>query len=1066
MNRICISPRSVKRKGHGVIVSGGSGFNGSRRRGRVLAITLLASAASAGVVFPQAAEAQASASSVREFNIAARALSDALTDFGRQSGMQVNVNADVVRGRSSPGASGRMTSGKALNRLLAGSGLTWRIEDGFVTLVRATQGAQAAETAQGTVVLDTLRVDGQPGGALADAGQETGSERDRRQKDAIYDQDLSSTYASREEVERYRGTNTADVLKGMVNVFSGEARNGGALDPSIRGIQGPGRVPVIIDGTEQALTVWKGYNGASNRSYIDPSLISGVQVLKGPVSTRGVNGSTGGAVVINTLDAADILKPGQTFGIEMKLEGGNNSTNPRWPTLLTGQDYRNVPGFPTGFSASYPYGDPSLRVDLRTEDDNEAFSFGDRAIRVAAAGRVGDFELFGAYAFRERGNYFSGTTKAGYYRHDDLALNANTYVRRLALNYEPGNEVPNTSSELESVMLKATWNIAADQSLQIGFRDTRSAFGEIMPSRIMTTGDGYTFGNIQWPESKTRAQAYNAEYKWQPDSRWIDFKATAWLTDTVSDTYSAGGFPNAASAANPIIVNTAISNARNDRYGFSASNRFDVTSKLSFLLEGNWQHEKLRSDDDYLLATQVAGWRAYPREGRREEYRINLSGEWRATSFLKFNAALAYSGYWAKDDFLPKLLDYSGGSISQSVVTSRTARYSTTESTVEAYEAYRREFWDARVDNGQLTQAQLETNVARELRTFAANPRTFTWSHVVPWLPDADGKYRRADNACLNGTLDTVTNLSGTCTGGTVLELVSITEAKRKSGSGWTPSASATLYLSDSSRAYLRYAEALRWPSMFESTIGFSASINPLEDLKPERMKSWEAAFIQDFRPLLGLTGDDQRADIKLTWYHNTTRDVIERTNNLLFSNIDKQTIAGFELQARLDTGGFFTDISAGHMTKNQVCDESVAVTLDPVRGWRVPNCVKYGFVSSFLLTQATPETNVNWTVGGRFFERRLEVGGRLIWYSAYDNPEIAEWTGTTTCVVGCALNIPYSWGEILTFDAYARFRINDRFAAELAGTNLNDRYYMDPLSRSMLPAPGRTVRLSLTGRF
>src|SRR3546814_678394 len=113
------------------------------------------------------------------------------------------------------------------------------------------------------------------------------------------DLDISSSFAGREEVERYKGVNTADVLKGMVNVFSGDARNGGALDPSIRGVQGPGRVPVIIDGTEQALTVWRGYNGASNRNYIDPSLISDVQVLKGPVSIRGVNGSTGGAVVIN-----------------------------------------------------------------------------------------------------------------------------------------------------------------------------------------------------------------------------------------------------------------------------------------------------------------------------------------------------------------------------------------------------------------------------------------------------------------------------------------------------------------------------------------------------------------------------------------------------------------------------------------------------------------------------------------------------------------------------------------------------------------------------------------------
>lgn len=75
----------------------------------------------------------------------------------------------------------------------------------------------------------------------------------------------------------------------MVNVYSGDARNSGALDPNIRGIQGPGRVPLTIDGTEQALTVWRGYMGANNRNYIDPSLIGGMQVIKGPAMLRGAN---------------------------------------------------------------------------------------------------------------------------------------------------------------------------------------------------------------------------------------------------------------------------------------------------------------------------------------------------------------------------------------------------------------------------------------------------------------------------------------------------------------------------------------------------------------------------------------------------------------------------------------------------------------------------------------------------------------------------------------------------------------------------------------------------------
>lgn len=1043
--------------------TGGSFEKGEARRFWLGA--LLASAAIAGLSAPLTARAQtASSQAARPFDIAPQSVADALADFGRQSGLQVSIDADQVRTLSTQGVRGTMTPRQALDRLLASTGFAARIEGRIVSL-RPVSVAAADQPPSDTVVLDPLRVEG----ANAAQASETGAERGVRQKDAIYDQDLSSTYAGKEEIERYKGVNTADVLKGMVNVFSGDARNGGALDPSIRGIQGPGRVPVIIDGTEQALTVWRGYNGASNRSYVDPSLISGLQVLKGPVSTRGVNGSTGGAIVINTLDADDILRPGKNFGIELRLEGGNNSTNPRLPTLLTGQDYRTIPGFVCpgiGASPTYAYCDPSLRVALRTPDNNESFSAGDRAIRLAVAGRAGDFDLFGAYAFRERGNYFSGKTAPGYYSQEDLPLNSHTFVRKLGLNYEPGNEVPNTSSELESFLFKATWHIADDQALQIGFRDSKSTFGDILPSRIFTV-NGPTFGNVQWPLSKVHAQAYNAEYKWQPGGRWIDFRATAWATDTVSDTYSSGGFPNAAAdprfGGDPTIINTAISNSDNDRYGFTASNQFNLSSKLSFLLEGNWQHERLRSGDDYSTAA-ANGWRQLPRAGRREEYRINFSGEWRPTSFLKLNAGLSYSGYWAKDDFLPQYLRHqrdAGAFLGRPVINSWQTTYQTAEYGVAALEAQQRAFYSGfGLDDETITAL-----IAPELEAYAANPYPITTDHQGPgWNADANGRFRRGDNICLNGTVvKTSGYLAGSCVAIPDITFVEPT-AGRKSGHGWAPTLSATAYVSGSSRAYIRYAEANRFPSMFESTIGFSASINPVRDLKPERIRSWEAAWIQDLRPLFRL-GEGQHADLKLTWFHNTTRDVIERSTNLMFSNIDKQVIAGFEMQARFDNGDFFTDLSASHMTTNKVCDESVATQMDPSRG-RVPDCVKYGFLGGFLLTQATPEDTVNWTAGGRFFERRLEVGGRLTWYSGYDNPQLAEFTNPGDCVGGCFLNIPYTWGEIVTLDAYAKFRINDRFSAELSGINLNNRYYLDPLSRSMLPAPGRTVRLSLTGRF
>src|SRR5690606_34737868 len=76
--------------------------------------------------------------------------------------------------------------------------------------------------------------------------QRDGRSRDEKGYSDIYDQDISTVYAGKEQIERYKGAAPADVFKGMLNVYSGDARNSGALDPNVRGIQGPGRVPLTI----------------------------------------------------------------------------------------------------------------------------------------------------------------------------------------------------------------------------------------------------------------------------------------------------------------------------------------------------------------------------------------------------------------------------------------------------------------------------------------------------------------------------------------------------------------------------------------------------------------------------------------------------------------------------------------------------------------------------------------------------------------------------------------------------------------------------------------------------
>src|SRR5690606_38704307 len=80
-----------------------------------------------------------------------------------------------------------------------------------------------------------------------------------------------------------------------------------------------------VDGAENALQISQGYQGISNRTFLDPDLIAGVDVIRGAdVSSRGIAGS----VALRTLTADDIVRPGDTWGVRVKGGFGTNTSKP------------------------------------------------------------------------------------------------------------------------------------------------------------------------------------------------------------------------------------------------------------------------------------------------------------------------------------------------------------------------------------------------------------------------------------------------------------------------------------------------------------------------------------------------------------------------------------------------------------------------------------------------------------------------------------------------------------------------------------------------------------------
>src|SRR6185437_9551650 len=89
--------------------------------------------------------ASAQANSVVQYHIRAQDLGTALTELARQSKREIYFSSDLTRGRRAPSISGQLTVEQALDRLLQGSGLTYRINSSAaIAIVSAEGNARAA----------------------------------------------------------------------------------------------------------------------------------------------------------------------------------------------------------------------------------------------------------------------------------------------------------------------------------------------------------------------------------------------------------------------------------------------------------------------------------------------------------------------------------------------------------------------------------------------------------------------------------------------------------------------------------------------------------------------------------------------------------------------------------------------------------------------------------------------------------------------------------------------------------------------------------------------------------
>ena len=311
-----------------------------------------------------------------------------------------------------------------------------------------------------------------------------------------------------QQINQAQPTRLSDILTGMPGVWSPERPDNPGSAINIRGLQDFGRVVTLVDGAPQDFQ--RSGHFANGLFYLDPELVGGADIVRGPVANIYGSGAIGGVASFRSKDLDDILLPGEIAAIQSRVFYGSN-------------------------------GDQWL-----------ASTFG------GARGALGDVFIGGVY--RDSGNFFSGSNTLTSFQ---CVANCAGYP----LTVVPGNAiVPYTGIQTESGLAKVTVRPGDGQEIKFSAitYNTNYDFGD-------TNGAGTTIPGIGVYGENIKNQTITGQYTFgSPETLLVDLNSNVYWNQTdaretvkipyVQDGIDFSGPPGTTSS---FLLNTAGFNANN-----------------------------------------------------------------------------------------------------------------------------------------------------------------------------------------------------------------------------------------------------------------------------------------------------------------------------------------------------------------------------------------------------------------------------------------------------------------------------------------------------------------------
>ncbi|WP_425403673.1 TonB-dependent hemoglobin/transferrin/lactoferrin family receptor [Hwanghaeella sp.] len=499
---------------------------------------------------------------------------------------------------------------------------------GITSLAGHGAAAQGVEVVQATT-LDSMTITG------------------TRTEKAAIEVPAAITVVDRDSIVESQAKSLDDILETVPGLEMGGGPRDTAEQPNIRGFSGE-RVVMRVDGVRKNFEA-----GHRGRVFMEPSLLKQVDVLRGPSSTLYGSGAIGGVVSVETVDAADLLEPGQTIG-GMVRTGFHTSNSQRFVTATaygaptdntdvlfnltrssagnyTDGSGNDVPG--SGDSILSGLAKGSVIVDGHGLEASVQSFKDDHIIPTAANTNSTDFadritnEKSAAltYTFEGMGNWLDARATAYYSRTDIREIRLSDRRHQTTELDTVGIDAANTSRFALSdwANLSLTAGLEAFQDRQVG--STNGTLRQEFPSAERNTQGYFLQAEFELYDDLTvtpsaRYDYYHLTAIGQPDNEEgeiskqiaVSYRVAPWLTafGSYAEAFRAPSLTELFVGGTHFVFNTFVANpdlrpefAKNKEVGLATSFDNVLSEGDAFRMKGS----VFRNDVEDLIELQVVG---------------------------------------------------------------------------------------------------------------------------------------------------------------------------------------------------------------------------------------------------------------------------------------------------------------------------------------------------------------------------------------------------------------------------------------------------------------------------